>query len=85
MPDYLPGFIKDCLTGIDGQSFDAGRVGFMFSLVLYFGLGISEEFRASPDYPFEYDKFGYGLAAIVTAFGALLKLKERTEPGAMAP
>lgn len=71
---------KDMFTGIDGISTDIGRVGGFIGLIVILAIGIREEWMANADYPFNFMDFCGGLAAYLTAWGALLKLKESTEP-----
>ena len=71
---------KDMFTGLDGQSTDIGRVVGALGFITMLGIGVAEEARASPNYPFSFQDFGIGLGAYLTAWGALLKLKENSEP-----
>jgi hypothetical protein len=80
MPDYFKEALKDILTGVDGESYDIGRVLGVFAVVVYLGIGVHEEWMASQDYPFDFQAFGIGFGSLVTGVGILLKLKENTEP-----
>lgn len=71
---------KDMFTGIDGVSTDIGRVGGFIGLMVILGIGIREEWMANPDYPFDFVAFCGGLGVYLGAWGALLKIKETTEP-----
>lgn len=71
---------KDMFTGLDGVSTDIGRVGGFLGLIVILAIGVREEWMAGPNYPFNFMDFCGGLAAYLAAWGALLKIKETTEP-----
>lgn len=85
----LPGWVrdvsKDMFTGVDGVSTDIGRVGGFIGLMVILVIGVREEWMANPNYPFSFTDFCGGLAVYLTAWGALLKIKESTEPKAPPP
>jgi hypothetical protein len=71
--------LKDCLTCKDGESYDMGRVlGAVMVLVF---LGISIYVYTVAKQPFDPMNWGTGAGGTVTGIGALLKLKEKSEPG----
>jgi len=70
-------FVKDIFTGIDGQTFDIGRVLWAFSTVfshIVYGVAIYRGLT------FDWVSYGAGNAAIHTTFGANLLMKANTEP-----
>lgn len=70
-------FLTDCLTGIDGQSFDIGRVLWSLSFVVGMGLEIYSVIEGKQ---FDLQAFGIGVGALLLAGGGALKLKSTTEP-----
>ena len=75
-------FVTDLLTGIDGKTHDLGR----WAGALSFISGVSLEIYVVgwKGQPFDFTQFGLGIAAMATGIGALLRLKQDTEPGAKA-
>jgi hypothetical protein len=69
--------VRDLITGVDGQTADVGRIGLIISILGYFAMAVHEVWHGRA---LNFQDFGIGLAAIVGSFGALLKLKENTEP-----
>lgn len=74
-------FIKDILTGLDGETYDTAKAAMWFGIFGQVGLsgyhiykGLSIDFLA----------WGSGFAAILAAAGVAIKLKEKSEPG-LAP
>jgi len=65
------------LTGKDNESLDVGRVGFLLTLVTFL---ILVGYVVSKSGVFDMQGFGIAVGAIFTAGGAMLKLKENTEP-----
>ena len=73
-------WLVDITTGIDGTTRDIGRVCGLAAFVVGLSLQIYVvAFRAQP---FEFTQFGLGIAAMATGIGAMLRLKQDTEPGA---
>ncbi len=70
-------FIKDCLTGIDGESFDIGRV--LWALAFLIGMGL-EIYSVIEGKQFDLQAFGIGVGALLLAGGGALNLKSKTEP-----
>jgi hypothetical protein len=71
-------FIKDTLTGKDGESFDVGRVAAVLSFIT--GIGLQVYVVGWKGQPFDFLLFGSGIGAMAAGLGALLKLKEGSEP-----
>ena len=71
--------IKDCLTGIDGETYDPARVGGMAGLVTYLSLSVVAVIWKGQ--PFDPQSFGIGIAGVLAGFGAAVRLKSHTEPG----
>ncbi|QEM67588.1 amino acid ABC transporter substrate-binding protein [Geobacter sp. FeAm09] len=71
--------IKDCLTGIDGQTFDAARVYLAAGVIMFLLLAGYAVYKGQPWTPVE---FGTGFGTLLAGAGAAIKLKEKTEPTA---
>lgn len=71
-------FLKDLLTGIDGESFDIGRV--LWALAFLVGLGLAV-YCTVMGKPFDLQQYGIGVGALLLAGGGSLRLKSSTEPG----
>lgn len=71
-------FIRHLLTGIDGKSYDVGRV-----LWLYIGIAFIafEAYELHHGGHFDPNNFGIGSGAILGGGGAGIGLKAKTEPG----
>lgn len=70
-------FVKDIFTGVDGKTYDLGRVLWAFSAVfshILYGIAIYRGLA------FDWMAYGGGNAALHTAFGASLLMKSKTEP-----
>lgn len=72
-------WITDCLTGLDGQTYDVGRISGV--TIMLSGLGLSAYDVVWRGHPFSFQDFGVGAGALCAGIGALLKLKENSEPG----
>lgn len=70
-------FLQHILTGIDNQTWDIGRVGFALAVIAY---TIAMLWMAIQYKQFNAVDIGGGYGAIAGGFGALLKLKEKSEP-----
>ena len=70
--------IRDCLTGIDGVTWDVGRISGV--TIMLSGLGLSAFDVIWHGHPFSFQDFGIGAGALCVGIGALLKLKETQEP-----
>jgi hypothetical protein len=69
-------FIKDILTGIDGQSYDLGRVLLTLGcLTMIFGAG-----KIIWTGSLDFVAFGAGFGGLLVGGGGLLALKRQTEP-----
>lgn len=66
--------IKDCITGIDGESFDVGRVLLASGVIVFLGLSIYHHEKFDPM------DFGAGLGGILVGGGAGIGMKSKTEP-----
>lgn len=74
-------FLKQLLTGIDGQTQDFGRLIGLLGGVSFIIMGFKACWIATADHPFSFQDFGIGFGAMAAGVGALIKLKEKTEPG----
>ena len=71
-------FLRHCFTGIDGQSWDLGRILWAIGVLAYIAYaGISLWHNKTP---FDMQAYGIGFAAVLAAGGAALALKAKTEP-----
>jgi hypothetical protein len=70
-------FFRHILTGADNATWDFGRVAGAVAFVVGLGLEVYCVLRGKP---FDFTAFGLGVAAMSGGIGALLKLKETTEP-----
>jgi len=69
--------LKDLVTGKDGVTHDIGRWGGMVAFLS--GLGF-QGYSLYQGQPFDMLNFGTGIGALAAGVGAMLKLKETTEP-----
>lgn len=70
--------LRDILTGKDGITHDIGRWAAVASILT--GLGLQIYAVGWRGQPFDMLAFGGGIGALAAGIGALLKLKEGTEP-----
>ncbi|WP_020474575.1 hypothetical protein [Zavarzinella formosa] len=75
----LASFIKDCLTGKDGESFDIGRALWMAGALAFIGLSLYSLYRGGA---FDPINWGTGYGAILGGGGAGVAMKSKTEPDA---
>jgi hypothetical protein len=69
--------IHDCLTGVDGNTYDPARVyGAMAVLVFLF----NSMYAIYRDQPWSAIDFGTGFSLVIAGFGAAVALKSQTEP-----
>ena len=72
------GLLKHIHTGINGETYDIGRIAASAGVVVGLGLMIySVVVRGAV---FDFQSFGIGFGALAAGVGAMLKLKETTEP-----
>lgn len=71
-------FIKDMLTGIDGESYDIGRVLWAIAFLVGIGLTIVAYLQGNK---FDLQTYGIGVGALLLSGSGGLKLKSKTEPG----
>lgn len=70
--------IKDCLTGIDGKTYDPSRVYGAAAVLTFLGLAIfAVAFKGQAWDPQAY---GIGFGAVLVGFGAGVNFKAKTEP-----
>jgi hypothetical protein len=69
--------LQDILTGKDNKTHDLGRWMGLVSFVAGIAL---EVYCVVSSKPFDFMGYGVGIGAIAAGVGAMLKLKEDTEP-----
>lgn len=74
----LKKLVKDCLTGLDGQTYDPARVAGVFGIATFIGLAIYAVIYKGQ--PWDPQSFGLGFGGLVTGVGAGVLLKKSTEP-----
>lgn len=72
------GFWNNISTGKDNATHDIGRVGAIAMIIVGLGLQIYSVGWAGQK--FDMQAFGLGCGALAAGVGAMLKLKENTEP-----
>ena len=70
-------FLNDCITGIDGESYDVGRV--LWVLAALTGLAL-EVYCVLTKTSFDLQQYGLGVGALLLAGGFSLSVKAATEP-----
>jgi hypothetical protein len=70
-------FVRDSLTGIDGQSYAVAKLMGVAIVGTFLGLSIASFITEKP---FDMQAFGIGAGAAVAAMGAAIKLTETSEP-----
>jgi hypothetical protein len=69
--------VKDCLTGIDGESFDIARVSWFLTTFI---ITAGEIWNAYKGRHFDTEAFATGIAVMAAAHGAAIFAKKDTEP-----
>jgi hypothetical protein len=69
--------IKDCLTGIDGESYDIARVSWVITTLV---ITAGEVWNAYSGRHFDTGDFATGIAVMAAAHGAAIFAKKDTEP-----
>ena len=69
--------LKDCLTGIDGVTYDPSRV-YLMGAVLVFLIGAAVHIWTSKTLDFQ--AYGIGFGALLAGGGLGVSLKAKTEP-----
>jgi len=69
----------DCLTGIDGKSFDIARVSWVITTLV---ITIGEIWNVSSGHHFDTKEYAEGIAIMAAAHGAAIFAKKETEPKA---
>lgn len=70
-------FVNDILTGIDGESYDLGRLLWVLAFLIGIGLEIYSVITGAK---FDLQAYGVGVGALLVTGGAALGLKSSTEP-----
>lgn len=76
----LSQIIKDCSTGVDGTSYDVGRILGAVTILCF--VGVSVYVYTVLKQPFDPISWGTGGGGLFTGIGAHLMLKAKTEPDA---
>ena len=69
--------LTDCLTGIDGKSFDIARVSWFITMLL---ITLGEVWNAYSGRHFDTKEYAEGIAIMAAAHGAAIFAKKDTEP-----
>jgi hypothetical protein len=69
--------VRDLFTGVDGVSHDIGR--YMAAAATVTGLSL-EVWAVLMQKTFDFQAYGIGCGALAAGVGAMMKLKETTEP-----
>jgi hypothetical protein len=69
--------VKDCLTGIDGESYDIARVSWVVTTML---ISMGEIWNTYKGNHFDTQEFAAGIAILAAAHGAAIFAKKDTEP-----
>jgi hypothetical protein len=75
----IKSIIKDLATGIDGESYDVGRVLWALGALAFLGMSIYAVIHTGA---FDAMGFGAGYGGVLGGGGAALGMKSKTEPGA---
>jgi hypothetical protein len=70
--------IKDCLTGIDGVTYDPARIYLFLAFLSFLTLEIYSVIKGKS---FDAQNFGIGFGALLAAGGFGISVKSKTEPG----
>lgn len=70
--------VNDCLTGLDGKTYDPARVYLAFAVVVFLGATIID---AMHSIKFDPQAFGIGFGALLAGGGLGVSIKSKTEPG----
>lgn len=69
--------IKDCITGIDGQSVDVGRLLWIAGAITFLVLSVYHAYKHGTFDPLSY---GTGYGGVLAGGGAGIGMKAHTEP-----
>ncbi len=78
MTNTVKRILVDITTNKDGKSFCHGRVVGLFSVLSFIAIQTIALFKGQE---LHIQDFGLGLAAVITAVGANIMMKSKTEPG----
>lgn len=70
-------FFKHIITGIDNNTYDIGRFSFIITNILFL---LFTGYVVYIKQTFDMQSFGIAYGAICAGFGAMIKLKQDTEP-----
>jgi hypothetical protein len=74
--------LHDCLTGVDGITYDPARVYGAMAVFVFLANSMYAIYRGQPWGPVE---FGTGFGLLMAGFGAAVAIKARTEPTSEEP
>ena len=75
---FFKKFLTDMLTGIDGETYDIGRVLLLVSCFIGFGLQI---YCTLTGHVFDLQSYGLGVGSLLLGGSGALFIKHNTEPG----
>ena len=77
MLEQINKVIKDCLTGIDGETYDPARIYLAAGVAVFLGNAVLALIHGQT---WNAQDFGLGFGALLAAGGAGIALKAKTEP-----
>ena len=78
-PSVYSTLLLDCITGIDGKSFDIARVSWVITMLV---ITLGEIWNAYSGDHFDTKEYAEGIAIMAAAHGAAIFAKKETEPKA---
>lgn len=78
----LSKFVKDQITGIDGESYDPARIWAIIVMAAFVGASMYDVFHNHIH--FDMQQFGIGAGAILALGAWGVSIKSHTEPGVKA-
>lgn len=77
--NILNTIISDCLTGIDGKTYDPARIYLLGAVAVFFAGAVVTIWHSKT---LDFQAFGIGFGALLAGGGLGISLKSKTEPQA---